>query len=55
MDTTTDKVYRYSYTGTLLGSWDLADGNGSPTGIAVADREVLVVDETDDVVYTYNF
>jgi hypothetical protein len=34
-DSTTDKVFKYSLTGTLLGSWTITGAGSSPTGITL--------------------
>jgi hypothetical protein len=52
-----DKVFKYTLTGTLVGSWTIASANGSPTGITLDPGSVnhlWIVDSADDAVYRYN-
>ncbi len=54
---TTDKVFKYTLSGTLVGSWTIDSNNGSPTGITIDPANVnhiWIVDSADDAVYRYN-
>lgn len=54
---TTDKVFRYSTTGVLEGSWNLSATSPSPTGITLDPNNVnhiWVVDASTDRVYQYD-
>ena len=54
---TTDKVFKYTTAGTLLGSWTIDSSNGSPTGITIDPANVnhiWIVDSGTDAVYHYN-
>src|SRR5207245_10841638 len=51
-----DKLYKYTLSGSLLGSWTLGAGSG-PTGITLDPTNVSnlwVVDNTTDRVYQYD-
>ena len=53
----TDKVFKYSTSGTLQGSWTIDSRNGSPTGITVDPSNVnhiWIVDSADRAVYRYH-
>lgn len=53
----TDKVFRYTTTGTLEGSWTLSTTNPTPTGITIDPNDVnhiWIVDASTDKVYQYN-
>jgi len=56
-DSSTDKVFKYSIGGTLLASWTLNSGGGSPTGITLdpsnASQSLWIVDSSSDSVYEY--
>ena len=56
-DSSTDKVFKYSIGGTLLGSWTINAGGGSPTGITLdpsnASPSLWIVDSNSDIVYEY--
>jgi hypothetical protein len=56
-DTTTDNVFKYTLNGSLLGSWTMTGGGGSPTGITLdptgASQDLWVVDNATDRVYRY--
>lgn len=55
--TTTDKVFRYSTSGTLEGSWTISSSNPSPTGITLDPSNVnhlWIVDSATDRVYQYD-
>ena len=52
-----DKVFKYTMSGTLVGSWTIDSNNGSPTGITIDPTNVnhlWIVDSADDAVYRYN-
>jgi hypothetical protein len=57
-DSGTDKVFKYTLTGTLLGSWTLTGGGGSPTGITLdpsgGQQHLWIVDNATDRVYQYD-
>jgi hypothetical protein len=57
-DSTTDKVFKYTVTGTLNGSWTITTaGATSPTGITLDPASVSnlwIVDSGTDRVYQYN-
>jgi len=57
-DASTDKVFKYSLSGSLLGSWTLSGGGGSPTGITLdptgGQQHLWVVDNATDRVYQYD-
>jgi hypothetical protein len=53
----TDKVFKYSTAGSLLGSWTIDAANKAPTGIAIDPTNVSniwIVDSGTDRVYQYN-
>ncbi len=56
-DSSTDKVFKYTIGGTLLGSWTMNSGGGSPTGITLdpsnASQNLWIVDSNSDSVYEY--
>jgi sugar lactone lactonase YvrE len=55
-DNSTDKVFRYSITGGLQGSWTIDSANKSPTGITIDPANVShiwIVDSGTDRVYQY--
>lgn len=51
----TDKVFKYTVGGSLLGSWTITSGGGSPTGITIdpsnATMDMWIVDSGSDKVY----
>ena len=56
-DSTTDSVFKYTLSGSLLGSWTLAGAGTSPTGITLDPTNVgtlWVVDNGTDRVYQYD-
>jgi sugar lactone lactonase YvrE len=56
-DASTDKVFKYTVAGALIGSWTLTAGGGSPTGITLDPSNVnhlWVVDSGTDRVYQYD-
>ncbi len=53
---TTDRVYKYSFTGKELGNWAIDTGNGNPTGITIDPNDVddiWIVDTSSDSVFQY--
>jgi len=56
-DSTTDRVFKYSMTGALVGSWAIATVNSAPTGITIdpsgATQSIWIVDNGTDRVYEY--
>ena len=55
--TAVDKVFRYSMTGALEGSWTIDAANSTPTGIAVDPNDVnhiWIVDAGSDSVFQYD-
>jgi hypothetical protein len=56
-NSTTDKVFKYTLSGMLLGSWTMTGGGGSPTGITLdpaAPAHLWVVDNATDRVYQFD-
>jgi sugar lactone lactonase YvrE len=54
---TTDKVFKYTLAGSLLGSWTIDAANSSPTGITLDPTNVAhlwIVDNGTDRVYQYD-
>lgn len=55
-DSTTNKVFKYNLSGTLLGSWTIDAANASPTGLTINPASVSdlwIVDNGTDKVYQY--
>ena len=56
-DGTSDRVFKYTVSGTFLGSWTINSGGGSPTGITLdpsnASQSLWIVDSNSDSVYEY--
>jgi hypothetical protein len=56
-DSTTDRVFKYSMTGTLVGSWTIDSANKAPTGLTIdpsgASQSIWIVDNGTDRVYEY--
>lgn len=56
-DSTIDKVFKYTLSGSLLGNWTMTGGGGSPTGITLdptgASQDLWVVDNATDRVYQF--
>lgn len=54
---TTDRVFKYSMTGSLVGNWVIDTANASPTGITLdpsgATQSLWIVDNGSDRVYEY--
>ncbi|MCI0464690.1 MAG: hypothetical protein L0Z62_47815 [Gemmataceae bacterium] len=56
-NSTTDKVFKYTLSGALLGSWTISGGGGSPTGITLdpsAPGHLWIVDNATDRVYQFD-
>jgi serine/threonine protein kinase len=56
-DSSTDKVFKYSLTGSMAGNWTISGGGGSPTGITLdpsSPNHLWIVDNTTDRVYQYD-
>ena len=56
-DGSTDKVFKYTVNGTLLGSWTMNSGGGSPTGITINPTnvsDIWIVDSSTDKVYDFS-
>jgi hypothetical protein len=56
-DAAPDKVFKYTLTGTLLGSWTIDSANAAPTGITLDPsdvRHLWIVDSGTDRVYQYD-
>jgi hypothetical protein len=52
-----DKVFKYTLSGTLVGSWTIDSANGSPTGITLdpsSPDHLWITDIADNAVYRYN-
>ncbi len=52
----TDKVFKYTVNGSLLGSWTIDSANSSPTGITIDPAnvsDIWIVDNGTDKVYQY--
>lgn len=53
----TDKVFKYTVGGSLLGSWTISGGGGSPTGLTIdpsgASASIWIVDSSSDRVYEF--
>lgn len=55
-NSTTDKVFKYTLSGSLIGSWTISSGGGSPTGITIDPAnvsDIWIVDNVTDRVYRY--
>jgi hypothetical protein len=55
-DSTTNKVFKYTVAGALLGSWTIAWANSKPTGITInpaSVSDIWIVDSGTDRVYEY--
>jgi hypothetical protein len=56
-DASNDKVFKYTLSGSLVGSWTLTGGGGSPAGVTLdpsAVGHLWVVDSATDRVYQYD-
>lgn len=53
----TDKVFKYTTSGSLVGSWTIDSANNSPTGLTIdptgASQSIWIVDSGTDQVYEY--
>lgn len=55
-DSSTNRVFKYTTTGSLLGSWTIASANSTPTGITIDPSnvsDIWIVDSGSDRVYQY--
>ncbi|MEX2140633.1 MAG: S8 family serine peptidase [Pirellulales bacterium] len=55
-NSSTDKVLKYTLTGSLVGSWTISSGGGSPTGITIDPSnvsDIWIVDNVSDRVYQF--
>ena len=56
-DSSTDRVFKYTLTGSLVGSWTIDSGNKAPTGLTIdpsgASQSIWIVDNGTDRVYEY--
>ncbi|MEX2140635.1 MAG: sialate O-acetylesterase [Pirellulales bacterium] len=55
-DNSTDKVFKYTLAGSLVGSWTISGGGGSPTGITIDPAnvsDVWIIDNASDRVYQF--
>ncbi|MEX2138256.1 MAG: S8 family serine peptidase [Pirellulales bacterium] len=55
-DSTTDKVFKYTLSGSLVGSWTITSGGGRPTGITIDPAnvsDIWIVDNATDSVYQF--
>lgn len=56
-DSTSDKVFKYTLTGSLVGSWTIDSANKAPTGLTIdpsgASQSIWIVDNSTDRVYEY--
>ncbi len=56
-DSSTDKVFKYTVAGSLVGSWTISGGGNSPTGLTIdpsgASQSIWIVDSATDRVYEY--
>ncbi len=56
-DSSTDKVFKYTLSGTLVGSWTIDSGNQAPTGLTIdpanGSQNIWIVDNGTDRVYEY--
>ena len=55
-NSTTDKVFKYTLAGSLVGSWTITSGGGSPTGITIDPTnvsDIWIVDSASDRVYQF--
>jgi hypothetical protein len=56
-NSSTDKVFKYTTSGSLLGSWTISGGGGSPTGITIdpaGGTSIWIVDSGTDRVYQFD-
>jgi hypothetical protein len=55
-DSSTDRVFKYTVSGSLVGSWTITSGGGSPTGITIDPSnvsDIWIVDSNTDRVYQF--
>lgn len=56
-DSTIDKVFKYTMTGALVGSWTIDSANKNPTGLTIdpsgVSQSIWIVDNGTDRVYEY--
>ncbi len=56
-DSSTDTVFKYNLSGSLLGSWTISTANSAPTGLTIdpsgASQSIWIVDSGTDRVYEY--
>ncbi len=56
-DSSTDKVFKYSLSGSLVGSWTIDSANQLPTGLTIdptnGSQSIWIVDSGTDKVYEY--
>jgi hypothetical protein len=56
-DSTTDRVFKYTMTGSLVGSWTIDSANKAPTGLTIdpsgVSQSIWIVDNGTDRVYEY--
>ena len=55
-DSTTDKVFKYTVAGALVGSWTIGSANSKPTGLTIDPSnvsDIWIVDSGTDLVYQY--
>jgi hypothetical protein len=55
-NSTADRVFKYTISGSLVGSWTISSGGGSPTGITVDPSyvsDIWIVDNASDRVYQF--
>lgn len=56
-NSSTDKVFKYTVSGTLQGSWTISGGGSSPTGLTIDPTNVnniWIVDSATDRVYQFD-
>jgi hypothetical protein len=56
-DSTADSVFKYTVSGTLLGSWTISGAGSSPTGITIDPTnvsDIWIVDSATDKVYVFS-
>jgi hypothetical protein len=55
-NTSTDKIFKYTISGSLLGSWTISSAGGSPTGLTIDPSSVSsiwIVDSSTDRIYEF--
>ncbi len=57
-DSTTDKIFKYTVSGSFLGSWTIDSANKAPTGLTIdptnGSQDIWVVDNGTDKIYQYS-